>query len=371
MLGRDARRRRARAAHRSADVRRPARRVRAASAGRGARDLPPRGLRRCRRHRRDRRRTAEARRSRLSSSPRAQAPPPPHARGSGDPARGPPLARALVEAPIERIEYRWPALQAPARSLQGASVRSVTSRGKAMLIDWSVGLTHFSHNQLYGEWRVVRRTALPRLEDERAGSIRVLIATPAHAAVLLVRHADRPARRPRTGARTPTLRGSVPTCSTRSTTVAMVRARLRSPAFARRSLAVAAPRPGLPRRARQLPAQRHPARRRRAAHAAARGPRRRRAWPPRPRDARPAPPKPRHRRHHQRPRAGARACGAGRGLRGAALSRLRPRRPALLRSAARACGASILPVAASFTARAARCAESYADARITLVTSCR
>jgi endonuclease-8 len=146
------------------------------------------------------------------------------------------LARALVGAPIERIEYRWPALRARARSLRGASVRSVTSRGKALLIDWSVGLTHYSHNQLYGEWRVVHPAALPRLEIERGASIRVLIATPAHAAILLsatqIDLLDA-----RALAAHPYLARLGPDVLDRSTTVAMVRARLRSPAFARRSLA--------------------------------------------------------------------------------------------------------------------------------------
>jgi endonuclease-8 len=90
------------------------------------------------------------------------------------------IARALVGQPITRIEYRVPRLARKARALKGARVVRVASRGKALLIEFDNGVTHYSHNQLYGEWEVHEGTPDP---DERR-AVRVTIATPTHTAVL-------------------------------------------------------------------------------------------------------------------------------------------------------------------------------------------
>jgi formamidopyrimidine-DNA glycosylase len=76
------------------------------------------------------------------------------------------LARALVGQPIARVEYRVPRLARKARTLKGARVTRVYSRSKALLIEFDNGLTHYSHNQLYGEWEIhegppSRRTGAP------------------------------------------------------------------------------------------------------------------------------------------------------------------------------------------------------------------
>ncbi len=146
------------------------------------------------------------------------------------------LARVLVDQPLVRIEYRVPRLARRARTLRGAHVTGVTSHGKALLIAYSNGLTHYSHNQLYGKWRVVSAGRLESLLDERAPSVRVLLETSTHAALLLsatqiellnaAELADQPY-----------LKRLGPDVLDRATTVAMVKARLRQPAFARRSLA--------------------------------------------------------------------------------------------------------------------------------------
>ena len=90
------------------------------------------------------------------------------------------IARALVGQPITRIEYRVPRLARKARALQGARVDRVYSRGKALLIEFDNGITHYSHNQLYGEWEV--HAGSPDPGDRR--TVRVVIATPAHTAIL-------------------------------------------------------------------------------------------------------------------------------------------------------------------------------------------
>lgn len=90
------------------------------------------------------------------------------------------LARVLVGVPIERIEYRVARLERKARALRGTRIGHVYSRGKALLIEFDNGVTHYSHNQLYGEWEVRERS--PDREDRRA--VRVVIATKAHTATL-------------------------------------------------------------------------------------------------------------------------------------------------------------------------------------------
>lgn len=90
------------------------------------------------------------------------------------------IAHALVGRPITRIDYRVPRLARKARALRGAHVTRVYSRGKALLIEFDNGITHYSHNQLYGEWEV--HEGLPDPDDRRA--VRVVITTPTHTATL-------------------------------------------------------------------------------------------------------------------------------------------------------------------------------------------
>jgi endonuclease-8 len=90
------------------------------------------------------------------------------------------IAQALVGRPITRIDYRVPRLARKARGLRGAHVSRVYSRGKALLIEFDNGITHYSHNQLYGEWEV--RDGPPEPHDRRV--VRLVIATPTHTATL-------------------------------------------------------------------------------------------------------------------------------------------------------------------------------------------
>jgi endonuclease VIII len=90
------------------------------------------------------------------------------------------LARVLVGTPLARIDYRPPALRRRARALRGARVLRVHARGKALLIAYDCGLTHYSHNQLYGEWQIRRAGAAP---DARR-LVRVELATATHVAAL-------------------------------------------------------------------------------------------------------------------------------------------------------------------------------------------
>ncbi|HVF64678.1 MAG TPA: endonuclease VIII [Casimicrobiaceae bacterium] len=145
------------------------------------------------------------------------------------------LARILVDEPLVRVEYRVPRLAPRARMLENAQVKSVTSHGKAMLIAWSNGLTHYSHNQLYGKWRVVTAPRLPRLLERHERSIRVVLSTADDAAALLSA-TQIELLTARELAKQPYLASLGPDVLERSTTVAIVERRLRDPAFARRQL---------------------------------------------------------------------------------------------------------------------------------------
>jgi endonuclease-8 len=105
-----------------------------------------------------------------------------------------------------------------------------------MLIGWSSGLTHYSHNQLYGEWRVVASSRLAALVAAREASVRVVVETASQAAVLLSA-TEVELLTPRELATQPYLVRLGPDVLDRSTSVGLVRARLSDPAFARRSLA--------------------------------------------------------------------------------------------------------------------------------------
>ncbi|HVE48189.1 MAG TPA: endonuclease VIII [Casimicrobiaceae bacterium] len=146
------------------------------------------------------------------------------------------LARILVDQPLTRIEYRVPALARRARTLSGSRVTNATSHGKAMLIEWSNGLTHYSHNQLYGEWHVTRTDALELLLAKREPSIRVVIATIDNAAVLLSATNIELLTARELAAQTYLARLG-PDVLDRSTTLARVLARFGDARFARRSLA--------------------------------------------------------------------------------------------------------------------------------------
>jgi endonuclease-8 len=71
------------------------------------------------------------------------------------------LAKVLVGAPLERIFFAFPALKAYEAQLQAQTLVQVQARGKAMLIHFDQGLTIYSHNQLYGVWKVVKAGTEP------------------------------------------------------------------------------------------------------------------------------------------------------------------------------------------------------------------
>ena len=151
------RRRRARAADRSADVGRPARRVRRRRTSATCSTIFRReGFERA----------AEI--GEIVAGDAAH----PRCLKARKSAAAPTRSRASLVGPAPRrassIASRGS--QRKARALRGARVDRVYSRGKALLIEFDNGLTHYSHNQLYGEWEVRERAGRHRRPRARCAS---------------------------------------------------------------------------------------------------------------------------------------------------------------------------------------------------------
>ncbi|MDE1962831.1 MAG: endonuclease VIII [Xanthomonadaceae bacterium] len=71
------------------------------------------------------------------------------------------LARAVVGEPLVQAWFAPPALQRYGKKLAGHHIEAITPHGKALLTRFDNGLTLYSHNQLYGVWRVANAGERP------------------------------------------------------------------------------------------------------------------------------------------------------------------------------------------------------------------
>ena len=90
------------------------------------------------------------------------------------------VAQALVGDVVTTVRFGLPALRREAPRLQGHRVIDVETRGKAMLTHFDHGWSIYSHNQLYGVWRVCAGQDLPRTNR----SLRLLLQTRDNSAIL-------------------------------------------------------------------------------------------------------------------------------------------------------------------------------------------
>lgn len=90
------------------------------------------------------------------------------------------IGAALVGRPARNVEFAVDRLRPFEERLSGHVVEDVSSRGKAMLVRFSPGLTLYSHNQLYGKWMIRKGEAQPRT----GRSLRVAIQNDTHSAFL-------------------------------------------------------------------------------------------------------------------------------------------------------------------------------------------
>lgn len=91
------------------------------------------------------------------------------------------IARVLVGAVLDHVEFGLPRLAPHAAGLIGQTVSAIDTHGKALLTRFADGRTLYSHNQLYGKWYVCRRDRPPRT----ARSLRVGLHTATHSALLM------------------------------------------------------------------------------------------------------------------------------------------------------------------------------------------
>ena len=141
------------------------------------------------------------------------------------------LARVLVDAPLERVWFRFPHLQEHADDLAARRVTAVRAWGKALLTEFDDGRTIYSHNQLYGRWYVVRAGT----EPSTGRDLRLALETPTHRA-LLYSASEIDLLEPGGWAAHPFLSKLGPDVFAATTTPAFLRRRMTSRPFARRPL---------------------------------------------------------------------------------------------------------------------------------------
>jgi len=93
------------------------------------------------------------------------------------------ISAVLVDRPLEQVFFArdsFPGLARRAKGLTGQRVLRVDTRGKAMLTRLDGGQTIYSHNQLYGRWKICPRGTLPNTKR----SLRLALHTAEHSALL-------------------------------------------------------------------------------------------------------------------------------------------------------------------------------------------
>ncbi|RLQ21786.1 endonuclease VIII [Seongchinamella sediminis] len=90
------------------------------------------------------------------------------------------LAEVLVNRDLVAIRFGQPRLRREASRLRGHRIVAIETRGKALLTHFEHGLSIYSHNQLYGVWKVVSGQQLPASKR----SLRLLLQTESHSAIL-------------------------------------------------------------------------------------------------------------------------------------------------------------------------------------------
>ena len=71
------------------------------------------------------------------------------------------LAAAVVGQPLRMIWFAYAELKPYEKALQGRRIEAITPQGKALLTRFDNGLTLYTHNQLYGVWRVAKAGQRP------------------------------------------------------------------------------------------------------------------------------------------------------------------------------------------------------------------
>lgn len=72
------------------------------------------------------------------------------------------LEAAIKGKPLTDVWFAFAQLKPYESQLTGQIVTRIETRGKALLTHFSNGLTLYSHNQLYGVWRVIDTGEIPK-----------------------------------------------------------------------------------------------------------------------------------------------------------------------------------------------------------------
>jgi endonuclease-8 len=90
------------------------------------------------------------------------------------------LATAVIGQPLRQVWFAAAELKTYEQALRGRCVASIAPQGKALLTAFDNGLTLYSHNQLYGVWRVADAGQRPAT----ARALRVALETSKRAILL-------------------------------------------------------------------------------------------------------------------------------------------------------------------------------------------
>ena len=90
------------------------------------------------------------------------------------------VERAVGGEPLVSVTIDFDALRGLGRELEGETVTDIRTHGKAMLTQFSGGLTLYSHNQLYGVWRIAAAGSDPQTNRR----LRVALRTASRSALL-------------------------------------------------------------------------------------------------------------------------------------------------------------------------------------------
>jgi DNA-(apurinic or apyrimidinic site) lyase (EC 4.2.99.18)/endonuclease VIII (EC 3.2.2.-) len=139
------------------------------------------------------------------------------------------LEAAVQGKPLTDVWFAFPELKGFEQALIGQRIVRIETRGKAMLTHFSGGLTLYSHNQLYGVWRVMSAGETP----QTTRVLRVRLQT-AEKAILLYSASDIEMLTAEQLAVHPFLLRVGPDVLDMSLTAEAVKERLLSPRFRRR-----------------------------------------------------------------------------------------------------------------------------------------
>ncbi len=90
------------------------------------------------------------------------------------------IAAVLEGQPVVKVSFSQPRLRHQGPRFTGQVVTRIETRGKAMLTHFNHGLTIYSHNQLYGVWKIADSGARP----DTTRSLRLAIHTQRGSALL-------------------------------------------------------------------------------------------------------------------------------------------------------------------------------------------